>query len=175
MNREQIANMRLIDNLMLIVGTFLAGIVGFFEGTQIALVIFAVAALLKAIFSAIDPEIPILSIHNIDNIILGVSAGLAATLAVTHDATIAFWLMVAGGMAKAIGSAIDRQGSTIVNVDNVLMAIFTFVAGILASLGYTQASLAAAGMATIAKGLLSTWARERAIIDQQTTMQPISN
>ena len=159
-----------IDNYLLVVFTFIAGIAGLMEGSQYAIYILSIGLLMKAILSAIDPTAKIMD--NLDNIALALVSALAILVTAAGNTAIGFGFMVAGGLIKAILSAVQRGVSIEVNLDNVTLAIATFVSGILATLGYTQASFMALGFGTLMKGMFSTYFR--GLVIPSTGNTPIS-
>lgn len=140
-------NIATVDNYLLMLATFLAFVADKLYNPNLALAILIAGAIVKAIGSALIEGETIG--QNLDNVALACGAALAAVIgyfgtATTYvmgaysvsGVTIAFYVMVAAYMLKAVGSAYVRGDSISQNLDNIALAAVSTLAVIFPAYGF---------------------------------------
>jgi hypothetical protein len=157
-----------IDNYVLAISMVLAAVAATIQQTEIAFMLISIGAIIKAIFSAIDPNYKVLSWDNADNIILATAGVLATLTTLTDNILYSTVIMVVGYICKSVGSAIVRGGSTAVNMDNVILAFTTALSAGLMGLGpviginFTEYVTYITIAGAFLKGVTSTYFRNKA-------------
>jgi hypothetical protein len=149
-----------VDNYILVAAGVLAAVAAGINDVSAAFIVLAVGMILKATASAIYPNATLTD--NLDNIALATAGVLATLTTLTNNPTWALAIMAAGGFLKAVGSAYTRGANISDNIDNVILAATTALSGSLLYFGLAQYAFIIASMGALAKGILSTYFRNKA-------------